>query len=54
MTNTAEINNKYVQGRLLGQGGFGKVVECTNILTNKQVAMKIVNKSRVMNYPVLA
>ena len=26
ITNVDEINRKYVQGRLLGQGGFGKVV----------------------------
>ena len=53
-TYVADLKKKYVQGKTLGEGSFGKVVKCTNVQANTQVAMKIVNKKKIMSTPVFA
>jgi len=38
---------RYIKGRLLGEGGFGKVYECNLFRTNKVYAMKILDKYKL-------
>ena len=40
-----DITTKYRLGKLLGKGAFGQVYKCTNKLTSKVCAMKIMKKS---------
>ena len=49
-----DLSKKYVQGKTLGEGSFGRVVKCINVQTNTQVAMKIVNKKKILKNPALA
>ena len=53
-TDEEELSKVYVQGKTLGVGGFGRVVQCTNIVSNTQVAMKIVNKERAFKSKTIA
>lgn len=39
---------RYELGRLLGQGTFGKVYYARSTITNQSVAIKVINKDRVM------
>ena len=54
ISNEVDVNEKYKRGKTLGRGAFGQVVECTNIYSNTQVAMKIVNKAKVQFNPIIA
>lgn len=40
--------HRYELGRLLGQGTFAKVYHARNLKTNKSVAVKVINKEKVM------
>ena len=44
----SEIEKKYSFGEVLGQGAFGVVKEVTNRQTHQQLAMKIVQKDKVI------
>jgi len=38
---------KYEKGRLLGTGGFGSVYEVLSLENNKELALKIILKSKL-------
>lgn len=49
MENTSNIlMQKYELGRLLGQGTFAKVYYARSTITNQSVAIKVINKDKVM------
>ena len=49
-----DVNSKFKHCRVIGRGAFGQVIECTNVYSQTQVAMKIVNKSKVQANPIIA
>ncbi|KAK2958466.1 putative CBL-interacting protein kinase 23 [Blattamonas nauphoetae] len=42
--------NKYYIGPTLGEGTFGKVKQCKNSITNEMLAMKIIDKEKVLKH----
>ena len=53
-TDRGEIASTYIQGRALGVNGTGKTILCTNVESNNQVIMKIVNKEKAFANTVQA
>lgn len=43
------IKNSYLVGRTLGQGTFGKVKLAVHILTGEQVAIKVLEKDKMVD-----
>ena len=39
------ISNRYKLIEKIGEGSFGQIYKCINIITNKEVAVKIVHKN---------
>ena len=44
----AKLIGLYLMGKTLGQGTFGKVKEAIHILTGEKVAIKILEKSKIV------
>ncbi|KAK2959508.1 putative CBL-interacting protein kinase 23 [Blattamonas nauphoetae] len=42
--------NKYILGPTLGEGTFGKVKQCKNSMTGETLAIKIIDKSKVLKH----
>lgn len=48
MKGSTTLMHKYEVGRLLGQGNFAKVYHARNINTDQNVAIKVINKQKVL------
>ena len=44
---TATSLDDYIMGNVLGQGAFGRVMEATEKVTGRKVAIKEVNKNQI-------
>lgn len=42
------LMNRYEMGRMLGQGTFAKVYHAKNIVTGQSVAIKVIDKKKVL------
>ncbi|GMY37516.1 CBL-interacting kinase [Fagus crenata] len=48
--NTALLQGRYEINELLGQGSFAKVYHASNVISNESVAIKVMDKEKILNF----